>query len=167
MRVKLRLDLSGSHGRQDRRAPPIAVWKLTDASIHEVYCRELSDLLEGVGFDDACGAEAGWEQLWDCVVASAVKVVGCDHCRQPDWFLESEQRLSPSLAAKHKAWDRVLCDDSSSSRQRFRQCECRVKRAVRDAKEAWIKKTAEAANVDRDGKGRWGCIKQLQEVFRG
>ena len=61
----------------------------------------------------------------------------------------------------------MLCNDSSSSCQRFGQCECRVKCAVQDAKEAWIKKTAEAANVDQDGKGRWGCIKQLQEVFHG
>ena len=155
------------HGRQDRRAPPIAVWKLTDASIREDYCRELSDRLEGVSCDGACGAEAGWDQLRDCVVTSAIKVVGCGHHRQPDWFLVSEQQLSPLLAAKRQAWDQVLCDDSSSSRQRFRQSERRVKHAVRDAKEAWIKKTAEAANVDWDGKGRWGCIKQLQEVFRG
>ena len=75
--------------------------------------------------------------------------------------------MSPLLAAKRQAWDRVLCDDSSSSHQRFRQCECRIKHALRDAKEAWIKKTAEATNVDQDGKGRWDCIKQLQEVFCG
>ena len=31
----------------------------------------------------------------------------------------------------------------------------------------WIKKTAKAANVERDGKGRWSCVKQLQEVFHG
>ena len=167
VRVKLRLDLRGSRGRQGRRAPPIAVWKLTDASVREVYCRELSDRLEGVGCDDACGAEAGWEQLRDCVVTSAVKVVCCGHRRQLDWFLESEQQLSPLLAAKRQAWDQVLCDDSSSSHQRFRQCERKVKRAVQDAKEACIKKTAEAANVDQDRKGHWGCIKQLQEVFRG
>ena len=67
--------------------------------------------------------------------------------------LESEQQFSPLLAAKRQARDQVLCDDSSSSHQRFRHCERRVKRAVRNAKEAWIKKTAEAANVDRDGKG--------------
>ena len=130
VRVKLRLDLRSSHGRQGRRTPPIAVWKLTDASIHEVCCRELSDRLEGVGCDDACSAEAGWEQFWDCVVTSAVKVVGCGHRCQPNWFLESEQQLSLLLAAKRQAWDQVLCDDSSSSHQRFRQCERRVKRAV-------------------------------------
>ena len=105
VRVKLRLNLNGSCGRQDRRAPPITVWKLTDASIHEDYCRELSDRLEGVSFDDACGAEAGWEQLQNCVITPAVKVVGCGHHRQPDWFLESVQWLSPLLAAKCQVWD--------------------------------------------------------------
>ena len=133
--------------------------------IREDYCRELFDQLEDVGFGDACGAEVGWEQLWDCVVTPAVKVVGCGHCCQPNWLLESEQQLSPLLAAKCQAWDQVLCDDSSSSHQRFRQCERRVKYAVRDATEAWIRKTAEASNVDWDGTGCWGCIKQLQEVF--
>ena len=103
VRVKLQLDLHGSRGRQDRRAPPITVWKLTDASIRENYCRELSDQLEGVSCDDACGAETGWEQLQDYVVTSAVKVVGCGHRRQPDWFLESEQQLSLLLAAKQQA----------------------------------------------------------------
>jgi len=34
--------------RQNRRESPIAVWKLADASIHEDYCRELSDRLGGV-----------------------------------------------------------------------------------------------------------------------
>ena len=100
-------------------------------------------------------------------MTSAVKVVGCGYRRQPDWLLEGERQLLPLLAAKRQAWDQVLCDDSSSSHQRFRQCERRVKCAVQDAKEAWIKKTAEAANVDQDGKGRCGCIKQLQEFFHG
>jgi len=35
-------------------------------------------------------------------------------------------------------------------------CECAVKRADVDTKEAWIKKTAEAANVDCDGREMLG-----------
>ena len=107
--------------------------------IPQDYCRELSDRLESVDSDDACSAEARWEQLWDCLVNSAIKVVGCgSHC-QPDWHLESEQQLSTLLAAKRQAWDQVLCVDSLSSCQRFRQCECAVKCALRDA---WIRRTA-------------------------
>ena len=44
----------------------------------------------------------------------------------------SEQKL---LAAKRQAWNQVLCDDSPTSRQRFRQCERIIKHAVCDAKE--------------------------------
>ena len=101
----------------------------------------------------------------NCLVSSAIKVVGCDRRRQPNWFLESKQCLSPLLAAKRQAWDQVLCDDSPFLHQKFRQCEHAVRCAVQDAKEAWIRKTAEAANVDWEGKGCWSCIKRLQEVF--
>ena len=75
--------------------------------------------------------------------------------------------MSPLLAAKRRAWNQVLCDDSPTSCQRFRQCERIVKHAVCDAKQVWIEKMAEVANVERDGKGRWSCVKWLQEVFRG
>ena len=52
------------------------------------------------------------------------------------------------LAAKRRALNQVLYDDSLTFRQRFRQCERIVKRAVYDAKKVWIKKMAEAANVE-------------------
>ena len=79
----------------------------------------------------------------------------------------SEHLLSPLLVTKNEAWGRVLQDDSSASRRRFRQCERAVKDAVAKAKEDWIQKTAQAANVDGDGRNRWQCVKQLQMVFRG
>ena len=90
VRGKFRLYLNCSRHRQNRKESPIAVWKLADVSIREDYCRELSDRLEGVDLDEARSAEAGWEQLRNCLVASATKVAGCGHRRQPDWFLESE-----------------------------------------------------------------------------
>ena len=83
------------------------MWKLADTSICEDSCRELSGQLEGVDLDEARSVEEGWEQLCDCLVTSATKVAGCGHCRQPDWFLESEQKLSPLLAAKRQAWNQV------------------------------------------------------------
>ena len=121
VRVMLRLYSNCSRHRQNRKESPIAVWKFADASIREDYCRELSDQLEGVDLDEARSAEAGWEQLRNCLVGSAIKVAGCGHCRQPDWFLESEQKLSPLLAAKRWAWNQVLCDDFLTSRQRLRE----------------------------------------------
>ena len=38
---------------------------------------------------------------------------------------------------------------------------------VTQAKDDWIRKTALAADVDKDGRGWWKCVKQLQIVYRG
>ena len=95
------------------------MWKFADASIHQDYCRELYNQLKGVDSADSCDVESGWEQLWHC---------------QGSWLWslslvsESKQLLSPLLAAKQQA---VLCNDSPSSCQKFRQCECTVRCAVR------------------------------------
>ena len=45
-------------------------------------------------FDDV---EAGWGQLKDRLVTSAINVVCCGGHHQSDWFLEGEQLLSHSL----------------------------------------------------------------------
>ena len=66
---------------------------------------------------------------------SAIEVVGSGRRRQPYWFLESEQVLSPLLAAKKHAWDQVLSVGSPYTHCRFKQCEWAIKRAVAGAKE--------------------------------
>ena len=60
-----------------------------------------------------------WDQLRSCLVNSAIKVVGSGGHQQPDWFLESEQVLSPLLVAKKHAWDQVLSAGSPYSHRRF------------------------------------------------
>ena len=69
------------------------------------------------------------------MVTSATKVVGLSARLVP----ESEKQLSSLLAAKCQARNQVLCDDDAPA-------SCKViKSAVCDAKQVWLKKTAEAA----------------------
>ena len=42
-------------------------------------------------------------KICDCLVSSAVRVVGRQGRRQPDWFVESEHLLSLLLDAKRAA----------------------------------------------------------------
>ena len=42
-----------------------------------------------------------------------------------------------------------------------------MKRAVDEAKEAWISKVIGDAEHNQDGKLRWDCIKKLQTAFHG
>ena len=117
--------------------------------------------------DTSCAVTAVsvWDQLRSCLVSSAIEVVGFCGRRKLDRLLENEQALSPLLANKKHVWDQVLSVGSPYTHRRFRQREHAVKRAVADAKERWVKKTAEAANVDRDGCGRWKFLKKSFRIF--
>ena len=129
----------------------------------------MSEGFENIDCIDARSAVSMWGQLWSCLVTSAIAVVGSGGRRSLDWFLESEEVLSPLQAAKKHAWDKVLhiCWFFLYSLPHYglMQCECAVKRAVADAKDRWIKKTNEAAKVDRVGCGHWKLLTELQNVY--
>ena len=71
------------------------------------------------------------------------------------------------LDDKAKARQKYLQVQSSSAKCEFRLCQRLVKRAVDEAKEAWISKVIGDAEHNRDGKLRWDCIKKLQTAFHG
>ena len=97
------------------------------------------------------GASSAWDRIHECLLSSAVKVVGRRRQRQPYWFVIGEHLLSPLLATKNEVWNGVLQFDSPACCRRFRQCERDVMRAIAKAKEDWIQRTAQAANDDSDG----------------
>lgn len=81
-------------------------------------------------------------------MSAATMVAGRTKQRQPDWFVESKHLLSPLSSAKNEAWNGVLLHDLPASHRKFRQCERSVKNAVIQAKDDWIQKTAQAADVE-------------------
>ena len=86
--------------------------------------------------------------------------------KQPDWFTDAIDKLTPLLDDKAKARQRYLQLQSSSAKREFRLCQRVVKRAVDEAKETWINKVIGDAERRRDGKLRWDCIKKLQTAIR-
>ena len=56
-------------------------------------------------------------------MSAATMVAGRRKRRQPDWFVESENLLSPLLSAKNEAWNGVLLHDSPASHRKFAQHE--------------------------------------------
>ena len=87
----------------------------------------------------------------------------CQSRKQPDRFVENEHLFSPQLDAKRAAWNGVLQYDSPASCKRFWRCDYDVKNVVAKAKEDWIQKTIQAANVNRDSYGQWQCVKELHD----
>ena len=161
VRVKLRLDLCCSRHRTTRRPPPVAFWKFAGTVLREDFPRRCLR-----GFRTLIALILVVQSLQClCGISFAIEVVGFCGRRKLDWLLENEQALSPLLANKKHVWDQVLSVGSPYTHRRFRQREHAVKRAVADAKERWVKKTAEAANVDRDGCGRWKFLKKSFRIF--
>ena len=54
-----------------------------------------------------------------------------------------------------------------SAKKEFRQCQRLMKKAVDEAKEAWISKVIEDAEHSKDRKLQWDCIKKLGAAFSG
>jgi len=108
--------------------------------------------------------EEQWRALKDSIVTSADESIGCARKKQPDWFIDATDVLAPLMDNKTKARQRHLQLQSSSAKREFRLCQRLVKRAVDEAKEAWISRVI---RDNRDGKLQWDCIKKLQTAFQG
>ena len=81
--------------------------------------------------------------------------------KQPDWFIDATDILRPLLDDKARARQRYLQLQNSSAKREFRFWQRLVKRAVDEAKEAWISRVISDAEHCRDGKLRWDCIRKL------
>ena len=76
---------------------------------------------------------------------AAEKSIGCGKRRQPEWFEDNVEKLTPLIDAKNAAYDRLLGSDSAGARRAFEQAQRRVKKAVDRAKEDWILSVAREA----------------------
>ena len=90
-------------------------------------------------------------------MSAAEEVVGRGKRKQPDWFEDSEELLSPLIKAKDDAHLRMIQCNTSA---KFRRHQKKVKVEVDNAKEEWICRVAkegEAANK----------VEEYQEVAAG
>ena len=94
---------------------------------------------------------------------AAEESVGRGRKRQPDSFSDANDTLMPLVTAKRRAYHRFLQTHATSDKREFRRTQRVVKKAVDEAKEAWIGRVVkEAECVRRDGKQRWKSIRMLQ-----
>ena len=90
-------------------------------------------------------------------MSAAEEVVGRGKRKQPDWFEDSEELLSPLIKAKDDAHLRMIQCNTSANWKEFRRHQRKVKVAVDNAKEEWICRVAkegEAAKKDVAQGGR-------------
>ena len=96
-----------------------------------------------------------WERLKKCILEAAEDCLGWARKRHPDWFLDATDVLMPLVATKRRAHCRFLHDHNTSSKKEFRRHQRIVRKAVDEAKEAWINRvTREAELARKNGKQR-------------
>ena len=96
-------------------------------------------------------------------MSAAEEVVGREKRKQPDWFEDSEDLLSPLIKAKDDAHLRIIQCNTSANQKEFRRHLRRVKVAVDNTKEEWICRVAKEGEAARkDGGTRWKSITKLQ-----
>ena len=101
---------------------------------------------------DLCN-EYNWQELCCCIVQVAKDVIGHGKQRQPEWFEDNIQTLTPLINAKNAAHNRMLNSNSAGARRAFRQSQWLVKKAVDEVKENCILSVAkEAEEAVKDGK---------------
>ena len=107
--------------------------------------------------------EDNWKILKSCIRSVAKKIIGRRKRKQPEWFEENVEVLMPLIEEKNDAHKRMLATNSVKARKEFRQQQRKVKRAVDQAREHWIRRVAlEGETAVKDGKTRWECIRRLQ-----
>ena len=111
--------------------------------------------------------QLGCSEVLYCVSA-AEEVVGRVKRKQPDWFEDSEELLTPLIKAKNDAHLRMIQCNTSANRKEYWNHQRKVKIAVDNAKEEWICRIAKEGEAAReDGCTRWKSIRKLQLAHAG
>ena len=167
LRAKLTLKLNQPKPSK-RRPIPFAIHRFGDHRTRELFSDSLTSTLIKSPTDPSEQSSTKWNTLKTCILETAKETIGRERKSQPDWFLESAPAITPLIEAKNRAYERLLQSNSPANRQEFRQQQRRVKNAINNAKDEWIRKVAlEGEGTNRDGKTRWKCIRKLQTLHRG
>ena len=125
---------------------PLAVHALSSRDCRENFQQTLCQLLLQHPHCVNDQTEDNWERLKSSIVEAAEECLGRARKKQPDWFLDAVETLMPLVDAKRSAHCRFLREHTTSSKKEFRRHQRIVKKAVDEAKEAWISRVTREAN---------------------
>ena len=112
--------------------------------------------------------ENKWSAVRDTLKETADNVLGYEDKKQPDWYSESADTIELALKERSECYQTWLATGQVGDHIRFAKARSRARRIVREAKYAWFRSKAEAAQNDRfSGKGAWKCIRDMQRGRRG
>ena len=141
---------------------------MTLASNIDAYVKCSEDILCDSPYrSDQCN-EDNQKDFRYSVVQVAEKSIGCGKRRQPEWFEDNVEKLTPQNDAKNAVYDRLLSSKSAGARRAFRQAQWRVQKVVDKEKEDRILSVArDVQEAVKDGITHQECIRGLQQIHAG
>ena len=154
--------------RRKKKSEPWVPLALSSKEQREDFEKSLMQCLMQYPHSEDGPPEENWETLKRCIMETAGESVGRARMKQLDWFSDTTDTLMPLVTAKRRAHCRFLQLQTTAAKRKFRKHQRIVKKAVDEAKEAWISGVIkEAVRARKDGKQRWNNIKKLQMAHRG
>ena len=158
VRAKLKVTVPRSTKRKEKISLPIAIHKLKTPAKRDEYHEVLEQDLLARPLRAGDSTECNWDALKSCIVSAAEEVVGRGKRKQPDWFEDSEEFLSPVIKAKDDAHLRMIQCNTSANRKEFRRHQRKVKVAVDNVRKN------EYAGLPRRGKLQKRMVAQSGRV---
>ena len=168
VRAKLRVQLPHTNGSRGKKSVPFAVHELCSKAKRDEYADCLEGKLKTNGHSLEKSLEHNWTIVKSSIVAAAEETVGRGRRKQPEWFEENADFLTPLIAAKNEAHSAYLRSNTQAKKKEFRQHQRTVKKAIDKAKEEWVCQVAtQGEAAAKDGRTRWVCIRRLQQAHAG
>ena len=168
VRAKLNIEVLPNKKRKGTGRIPLAIHDLRMQAKREEYQEAIRQQLTTKSFDPQKSSEQNWDALKYCIVESADKSIGRRKQKQPEWFEESMNILTPLIDNKDKAHRKAIQTNSAADKEEFRRQQRLVKKAVDKAKEEWMCQVAqECEEAVKNGRTRWESIRKLQRSHAG
>ncbi len=111
--------------------------------------------------------ESHWALLRDSIVQAGEKHLGQSRRHQPDWYVDSQDVLSPLIELRRKSYNCWVTSQLPDDCSRFKIARSKARAAIRRAKNDWLSVMAERAERHSNGAAVWKSIRSIQQCFRG
>ena len=100
---KIQLQLLRKQNR-GKSSVPLAVHLLGSKERREEFQKSMSQSLMQDPCEDGGTPEGKWKKLKRCIMETAEESLGRERKKQPDWFTEATDELTPLISAKQQAY---------------------------------------------------------------
>ena len=152
----------------------------SDKGAHDGYTTEQPrDIFQQLVRDKLCPAgpetnigeydiEQQWSEIRTAMYESAETALGFEKKKHPDWFREIATKIKPLLTERNRLYLKWRNTMRKTDHQNFAKMRSRVRREIREVKNAWfLEKAIEAQRGRNGGKLVWRCIRDIQRARRG